>query len=70
MTKKIVKLAGQSLLRGAASVVDVTGCLYNGSFCVKHSDFDAIKSDWDVTGKDIGAAFAAFDRKEANATKQ
>ena len=65
MTKEILKCAENCFIRAAGSVLDMGATLYqpgkHGTF--GHSDFEAIKSDWETTGMDIRTAFATYTRQ-------
>ncbi|MBN1806838.1 MAG: hypothetical protein JW837_16440 [Sedimentisphaerales bacterium] len=62
MTKRILKNAKRCLVRGAGSVIDMGATLHkrSGSNASGQSDFEAIKKDWEITGKDLSSAITAY----------
>lgn len=64
--------ARPSFLNGAARVFDIGGTLnvYNESPSTKIADLRALRSDWEVVGRDMRAAFNMFEKNHNDKIKQ
>lgn len=72
MTEFIFKLFDRpSFLDGMARVLDLSGSLniYNNSHSAAEADMKAIRSDWEVVGKDLGDTIEFERQKKSSAPK-